>query len=123
MDLIHFVLYALVHHLSDSQTSKSVYLAVHVKECLMILSVHWQVSHFLEKNKDTLRSDVVELLCESKNEVGAVPELYEKPKQIPAENPHKNNFKKLNKKKENFKKPNPLIKAHSTHVNRKKISI
>ena len=27
--------------------------------------------HFLEKNKDTLRSDVVELMCESKNKVSA----------------------------------------------------
>jgi len=29
----------------------------------------FQVEQFLEKNKDTLRSDVVELLCESKNRV------------------------------------------------------
>ncbi|CAG5131371.1 unnamed protein product, partial [Candidula unifasciata] len=28
-----------------------------------------QVQHFLEKNKDTLRSDVIELMCESKNKV------------------------------------------------------
>lgn len=26
--------------------------------------------NFLEKNKDTLKSDVVELLCESENKVG-----------------------------------------------------
>ena len=31
----------------------------------------FQVLHFLEKNKDTLRSDVVELMCESKNKVSA----------------------------------------------------
>ncbi|OWF46490.1 unconventional myosin-XV-like isoform X2 [Mizuhopecten yessoensis] len=29
--------------------------------------IKYSVDHFLEKNKDTLRSDVVELLCESKN--------------------------------------------------------
>ncbi|WAQ96708.1 MYO15-like protein [Mya arenaria] len=31
--------------------------------------IKYSVLHFLEKNKDTLRSDVVELLCESKNKM------------------------------------------------------
>ncbi|XP_062594386.1 unconventional myosin-XV-like isoform X8 [Saccostrea cucullata] len=31
--------------------------------------IRYNVNHFLEKNKDTLRSDVVELLCESKNRI------------------------------------------------------
>lgn len=34
----------------------------------------FQVDHFLEKNKDTLKSDVVELLCESKSRVGTLTE-------------------------------------------------
>ncbi|XP_041362375.1 unconventional myosin-XV-like isoform X3 [Gigantopelta aegis] len=31
--------------------------------------IKYSVNHFLEKNKDTLRSDVVELMCESKNQM------------------------------------------------------
>ncbi|KAH9489186.1 Unconventional myosin-XV, partial [Bulinus truncatus] len=31
--------------------------------------IKYNVQHFLEKNKDTLRSDVIELLCESKNKM------------------------------------------------------
>ncbi|KAL8573674.1 hypothetical protein ACOMHN_007227 [Nucella lapillus] len=31
--------------------------------------IKYNVLHFLEKNKDTLRSDVVELMCESKNKI------------------------------------------------------
>nr|XP_034311051.1 unconventional myosin-XV isoform X10 [Crassostrea gigas] len=31
--------------------------------------IKYNVNHFLEKNKDTLRSDVIELLCESKNRI------------------------------------------------------
>ncbi|XP_076459661.1 unconventional myosin-XV-like isoform X2 [Babylonia areolata] len=31
--------------------------------------IKYNVIHFLEKNKDTLRSDVVELMCESKNKI------------------------------------------------------
>ncbi|XP_060553902.1 unconventional myosin-XV-like isoform X5 [Ruditapes philippinarum] len=31
--------------------------------------IKYNIVHFLEKNKDTLRSDVVELLCESKNKL------------------------------------------------------
>ncbi|XP_052263037.1 unconventional myosin-XV-like isoform X3 [Dreissena polymorpha] len=31
--------------------------------------IKYSIVHFLEKNKDTLRSDVVELLCESKNKM------------------------------------------------------
>ncbi|XP_076448222.1 unconventional myosin-XV-like isoform X2 [Babylonia areolata] len=33
--------------------------------------IKYNVLHFLEKNKDTLRSDVVELLCESQNKIMA----------------------------------------------------
>lgn len=41
--------------------------------CNSIDSINFvlKVNHFLEKNKDTLRSDVIELLCESKNRVSA----------------------------------------------------
>lgn len=35
----------------------------------MVFLNNFQVDHFLDKNKDTLRSDVIELLCESKNRV------------------------------------------------------
>lgn len=38
-------------------------------QALMINVFVFQCVHFLEKNKDTLRSDVVELMCESKNKV------------------------------------------------------
>ncbi|XP_078318920.1 unconventional myosin-XV-like isoform X3 [Crassostrea virginica] len=31
--------------------------------------IKYNVDHFLDKNKDTLRSDVIELLCESKNRI------------------------------------------------------
>ncbi|KAK0058154.1 unconventional myosin-XV-like isoform X1, partial [Biomphalaria pfeifferi] len=31
--------------------------------------IKYNVQHFLEKNKDTLRSDVIELMCESKNKM------------------------------------------------------
>ncbi|BFZ03793.1 hypothetical protein BsWGS_06832 [Bradybaena similaris] len=31
--------------------------------------IRYNVQHFLEKNKDTLRSDVIELMCESKNKM------------------------------------------------------
>ena len=38
--------------------------------------------HFLEKNKDTLRSDVVELLCESGNKVRLYLTVYSVSKQV-----------------------------------------
>lgn len=43
--------------------SETIYMLIAWGFCLQVL-------HFLEKNKDTLRSDVVELMCESKNKVG-----------------------------------------------------
>ena len=53
--------------------NQSLYSSSQKRKCGRFIDVvffnHFQVEHFLDKNKDTLRSDVIELLCESKNRV------------------------------------------------------
>ncbi|KAK6169157.1 hypothetical protein SNE40_020262 [Patella caerulea] len=57
------------HHASNSLYSKPRMSGPEFSITHYAGDIKYDVTHFLEKNKDTLRSHVVELMCESKNQI------------------------------------------------------